>query len=250
MSFFSPLFFFFFPVFFYSSPRERYILESYNFIPLSILVSFVLLMAKFRRRAIFQWQSKRSDEMEFTPLYLSLKLNLFISKSWNELLLPPPIVASFRVKAWNGAKLPSLRSTFLLTINAIDLDARDPSRDRFKKERERERAKRTILEISFPFSRSPVLASFLVGKKEKSRQNHREETQFVEIGSNSRPLSFLSLSLSLSPFHPFLSRYFHSDHEVYLSRCAYSRTAGQKYTTFKPNLSVLSSPESFFSPFR
>lgn len=80
--------------------------------------------------------------------------------------------------------------------------------ERSIRERERERAKRTILEISFPFSRSPVLPSFLVprGKKEKSRQNHREETQFVEIGSNSRPRSsFVPLSLSLFLFHPFLS---------------------------------------------
>lgn len=106
--------------------------------------------------------------------------------------------------------------------------------------RERERAKRTILEISFPFSRSPVLPSFLVprGKKEKSRQNHREETQFVEIGSNSRPRSSfvpLSLSLSISSLPLFLPRYFHSDHQVYLSRRAYST----EKVTFKPNLSRL-----------
>ena len=118
--------------------------------------------------------------------------------------------------------------------------------ERSIRERERERAKRTILEISFPFSRSPVLPSFLVprGKKEKSRQNHREETQFVEIGSNSRPRSsFVPFFLSLSLFHPlFLPCYFHSDHQVYLSRRAYSTAK----VTFKPNLSPFSRLRAFF----
>lgn len=47
--------------------------------------------------------------------------------------------------------------------------------------------------------------------------------------------SSLSLSLSISSLPLFLPRYFHSDHQVYLSRRAYSTAK----VTFKPNLSRL-----------
>lgn len=127
------------------------------------------LMAEFHwsSRAISQWQSKRSDEMEFTPLYLSLQLNLFISKSWNELLL-----RSFVFKAWNGANLAISRasSTFLSTINAIDVDARGIHRREIdSRERERERRER-FSKSRFRFHGrqcSPVF-SFLVERR-KSR---------------------------------------------------------------------------------
>lgn len=211
-------FFLFFPSsFFPASTRQRYTRELRVPTEFYSQVFLYFLMAKFHwRRAISQWQSKRSDEMEFTPLYLSLKLNLFISKSRNELLLPRPI-GRFppRVKAWNGAKSLELSgpSTFLLTINAID------ARREIDSIRERERRKR-FSKSRFRFHGRPCSPVFSFPWKdlEKSRQNRREETQFVEMGSNSRPRSSF---VSLSPlFHLFLSRYFHSDHEVYLSRCA------------------------------
>lgn len=54
--------------------------------------------------------------------------------------------------------------------------------------------------------------------------------------------SSLSLSLSISSLPLFLPCYFHSDHQVYLSRRAYSTAK----VTFKPNLSPFSRLRAFF----
>lgn len=195
-------------------------------------------MAKFHwsSRAISQWQSKRSDEMEFTPLYLSLQLNLFISKSWNELLL-----RSFVFKAWNGANLAISRasSTFLSTINAIDVDARGIHRreiDSRERERESEENDSRNLVSVFTVASAPQFSrsSWKEGKVEAKppRRNSicRDRKQ---LSTSVLFRSFLSLSFYFIP--SFLPRYFHSDHQVYLSRRAYSTAK----VTFKPNLSRL-----------
>lgn len=198
------------------------------------------LMAEFHwsSRAISQWQSKRSDEMEFTPLYLSLQLNLFISKSWNELLL-----RSFVFRAWNGANLAISRasSTFLSTINAIDVDARGIHRreiDSRERERESEENDSRNLVSVFTVASAPQFSrsSWKEGKVEAKppRRNSicRDRKQ---LSTSVLFRSSLSLSLSISSLPLFLPRYFHSDHQVYLSRRAYSTAK----VTFKPNLSRL-----------
>lgn len=98
---------------------------------------------------------------------------------------------------------------------------RDPSTGEIERESEENDS-----EISFPFSRSlanssPVFSFFLVERRNHVEAKPRsEETRFVEIGSNSRNLP--------------LFRYFHSDHEVYLSH------NGTKVHTFGPEIQMFS----------
>lgn len=141
--------------------------------------------------------------MEFTPLYLSLKLNLFISKSRNELLLPRPI-GRFPPES-KREMAPSLSSSLVRPLFSWRLMRSTSMRGIRRREidsiRERERRER-FSKSRFRFHGRPCSPVFSFPWKdlEKSRQNHREETQFVEMGSNSRPRSsFVSLSLPLFP---------------------------------------------------
>lgn len=168
--------------------------------------------------------------MEFTPLYLSLKLNLFISKSRNELLLPRPIGRFLPESKREMA--PSLSSSLVRPLFSWRLMRSTSMRGIRRREidsiRERERRERN-LEISFPFSRSPMLASFLVPVERLGKVKAKPPRRNSICRDGKQLSTSVLFRFSLSPlFHLFLSRYFHSDHEVYLSRCAYS-TAKVRY---------------------
>lgn len=171
--------------------------------------------------------------MEFTPLYLSLKLNLFISKSRNELLLPRPI-GRFPPES-KREMAPSLSSSLVRPLFSWRLMRSTSMRGIRRREidsiRERERRERN-LEISFPFSRSPMLASFLVPVERLGKVKAKPPRR-NSICRDGKQLS-TSVLFRFS-FSPAIS--------IAITKSIYhdARIARQKYATFKP-LSRLRAP--------
>lgn len=226
-------FFLFFPSsFFPASTRQRYTRELRVPTEFYSQVFLYFLMAKFHwRRAISQRQSKRSDEMEFTPLYLSLKLNLFISKSRNELLLPCPI-GRFPPES-KREMAPSLSSSLARPLFSWRLmrSMRDERSIRFESESE-ENDSRNLVSVftvarARQFSRSRGKTWKSQGKTAANKLNLSRWEATLDLG----PLSFLSLPYFIS-FSPAIS--------IAITKSIY-HDARQKYATFKP-LSRLRAP--------